>query len=648
MVYQTLYQKNTVSRNEVHLFLARGVYAEVILHKRFDWSSLKGLTDKNVNVPRPSEGFIGTARPLQGGGLGKLRTTIGPPKVLSSESSSDDPDSDGTRVRPVLNERSESRKRRRRSNLLANDIIREVVEGIMEAPESPTMEQPNPNVVVVGDEDAMPLGSNNDDTSMAAQLILKDAELASLRDEVNRLNVVVLDKTLEAERAAEEVMELRRALAAVSLDGGMANLSMGDHGAGPSNTQDDSLSFAEPMVSSNPPMVPKSHLEEAEAKNASLKQRISVLVEQYYQWKLACLFTVDRTKQLEVEQRRYDHYLLNNQERVFGLTSWAAIDELFKDDESPTDFLNELSTPLSFGGSQSLVWTKPANFVVDGTNCTICCNPFGPEGGWCLGTCGHYFHPICLISLMVNRRRCPQCMTPLHERLYTVFGLTEYMPPHWEYNEDNAPQNPNMWGVDLVWSWKLRMHSLSKSQLSKEFGWEKDPEQIVRVCHNLINSRMPNYLGRRHFFYQIFNGHWNEEHKVFKFGSHPRKWRWDVNGKRITDDDGNVIVLDPLLPHPAELLAQSESEWEETFRNESLDFLLDEHSPATRRALNGLMNSQVLRAVVEEDGPARRTRSTSRRLILGPNDDISTLEGTNNDEVGPSGTADNPLDIEDA
>jgi hypothetical protein len=44
----------------------------------------------------------------------------------------------------------------------------------------------------------------------------------------------------------------------------------------------------------------------------------------------------------------------------------------------------------------------------------ICCPPFGPKGGWILGICQHVYDSQCLITLMVAKKRCPQCRAPFH------------------------------------------------------------------------------------------------------------------------------------------------------------------------------------------------------------------------------------------
>ena len=118
----------------------------------------------------------------------------------------------------------------------------------------------------------------------------------------------------------------------------------------------------------------------------------------------------------------------------------------------------------------------------------------------------------------------------------------------------------------------------------------------------------------------------------------------------ITDEDGNFKAkyFDPLQPHILELLEQSESEWRATFVTESTDFLLEQHSPATIKALAELMQSQVLQAVIEEDGPTRRTRSSSQRLLLGSDDDIPLPGGMHDNAAGGSGTATDSMDLEEA
>jgi len=68
-------------------------------------------------------------------------------------------------------------------------------------------------------------------------------------------------------------------------------------------------------------------------KNVDLQSHLDALVAQYYQWKLACICIVDRNEQMATEFKKVaNNYFEHNQERVFGLTSWANVEDLFPDD----------------------------------------------------------------------------------------------------------------------------------------------------------------------------------------------------------------------------------------------------------------------------------------------------------------------------
>ena len=114
----------------------------------------------------------------------------------------------------------------------------------------------------------------------------------------------------------------------------------------------------------------------------------------------------------------------------------------------------------------------------------------------------------------------------------------------------------------------------------------------------------------------------------------------------ITDEKGNLLVDDVLQLHPVELMQSSKSKWRKTFRIELMDFLFEQYSLAIRKALEELRQSQVLRAVLAEDGPARRTRSSSRRFVLDTDKDISAQERTHDNEAGTSGTTNSQMETE--
>ncbi|CAM6103138.1 unnamed protein product [Calypogeia fissa] len=69
-------------------------------------------------------------------------------------------------------------------------------------------------------------------------------------------------------------------------------------------------------------------------------------------------------------------------------------------------------------------------WVEDGTLCVVCRNPFGPEGAHVLGTCGHVFHPPCLVDYSMVKRHC-FCGVPIDTRYYASVCLGESMPLEW-------------------------------------------------------------------------------------------------------------------------------------------------------------------------------------------------------------------------
>ena len=101
-------------------------------------------------------------------------------------------------------------------------------------------------------------------------------------------------------------------------------------------------------------------------------------------------------------------------------------------------------------------------------------------------------------------------------------------------------------------------------------------------------------------------------------------------------------------------LQLSLSEWMERFRGDAVDFLLEQHSQETTRALRQMRDSDFMRTILEADGPARRTRSrTRKRLVIGESDDEDEQEhqrrrnnnGAGSSGAGPSGTSHEPIEM---
>ena len=96
-IWQVLYKTPFVERNEVTLSIARGAYAEVVLKKEVDWSTIK----ESTYVSRPENGSIprGVLK-FPEGGLGPIRKDAQDKSTIeiSTSESEEDSNSDGARA----------------------------------------------------------------------------------------------------------------------------------------------------------------------------------------------------------------------------------------------------------------------------------------------------------------------------------------------------------------------------------------------------------------------------------------------------------------------------------------------------------------------------------------------------------------------
>ena len=141
-------------------------------------------------------------------------------------------------------------------------------------------------------------------------------------------------------------------------------------------------------------------------RNDKVNEEFKSLSGLHYQWKLACLWSVDQSRQLALEFDKIDEqYKKKNTQRDWGLTSWSSPDDMFPWDDPSTTTTTTGHTILDWAqlewdyeyatSSHSLanppqpvqkLWIAPAKFVLDGTICCIYFNGFDPEGGYSLGT----------------------------------------------------------------------------------------------------------------------------------------------------------------------------------------------------------------------------------------------------------------------
>jgi hypothetical protein len=257
---------------------------------------------------------------------------------------------------------------------------------------------------------------------------------------------------------------------------------------------------------------------------------------------------------------------------------------------------------------RQLLWPKPATFVLDHTNCPICLEAFGPEGGWALGSCIHIYHPQCLIMQCLIRRRCVICSAPFHDRLYAMFNLMTYMPPSWEHNADTTAET-RLWGRDLLWSWRQGQHDQERGIASSQLNWETDPAEIVQVASKLM-GKGPHNEGRRAFFFQCLGGYFDKNSETFKWGQHPQCFRWNFEGKKVSNQTANASEED--LTNMAYL----DSTYGPYYMSQAMDYLLEQHSPQTKRTLQALKDSNVLESILNANGPASRTRA-KRKIGVG-------------------------------
>ena len=115
-------------------------------------------------------------------------------------------------------------------------------------------------------------------------------------------------------------------------------------------------------------------------------------------------------------------------------------------------------------------------------------------------------------------------------------------------------------------------------------------------------------IGVRNFFYQCFKGYWDSENQRFQFGTHPRGL--------IYNEAGQVVgVGENASLQTRNEVNIAESNWTSIFKEKTVDFLLEHHSPATMRVLRQMQSSQYMRDALEIDRPARHTRAAVKRAL---------------------------------
>jgi hypothetical protein len=447
-------------------------------------------------------------------------------------------------------------------------------------------------------------------------LTLSDMDDGFLEHDPHQLDKVIGDLTSDIETPPAAKRTKRSSLIPIAI---LPTITEDNNNSDPVDLEgtQDSLSF--PGVPHRVQSVKKLSLVE---ENRMLRTKLSLLAATYYHWKVACILSVDRSQQVAAELDKVSkNFVANKPKRENGLTSWALMDDMFPTNmpmlevggnevidwaRNGWDHENCVSSHVH-EKSRKPLWPNPASFVLDHTKCPICLEPFGPEGGWALGSCKHVYHPQCLITHCLIRRRCVICAAPFHDRLYAMFNLMTYMPPSWEHSIDTTTES-RLWGKDLLWSWREGVHDQEMGSAASQLNWETDPAEILRVAFALM-GKGPQNEGKRSFFFQCLGGYFDKTTRTFKWGAHPNGHRWNLEGQRGVNRTDQTSVEDLTS------MAYLDSSYGPYYQSQAVDYLLELHSPQTKRTLEALKDSNVLQSILKANGPAARTRAKRKLQV---------------------------------
>lgn len=238
-------------------------------------------------------------------------------------------------------------------------------------------------------------------------------------------------------------------------------------------------------------------------------------------------------------------------------------------------------------------------WMSDGTKCSMCLNPYGPEGVYVLGHCGHMFHVTCLLEMALSSRGCAECKAPLSRRFYELFGILGEMPLGYEYNRWNLPldQEPHHflnyrhWGKLMAWDPSKRRHTLyTSTDVDPLFWMTSDYEVETRAS---VMEDAP----QRELFCRNFGGHWSSQHnRFFRFLPNPidEKVQVIANADEITVLDEVRGMYDTAPIGRARFLFTLE---EAAILHFSLSHLTEESTQAlhdAKHAFEGRMNNVIV------------------------------------------------------
>ena len=260
------------------------------------------------------------------------------------------------------------------------------------------------------------------------------------------------------------------------------------------------------------------------------------------------------------------------------------------------------------------MWPNPYPMVADGSRCTLCQNPFGPEGCFTVESCGVQFHLPYLISCMIKKRSCPHCRSPFHSRLYLQFELLKNMPSNWVCDPKDFPFPLGEWtGIEIIWSWRHQCSKVENLHREEDGEWITDPTQVLYATTELY-PRKPNTHGLKGFFFQTLNWHWHEPSQTLRPGIHPPFYASSGEPARTTasiQQDVQHLLLQGSSTK-AEELHSEEMYHRRRLMYQAIDAILNRVGPEVMRWLEGGPKPTRRVAVSPSDKP--RTRANSRVL----------------------------------
>lgn len=287
----------------------------------------------------------------------------------------------------------------------------------------------------------------------------------------------------------------------------------------------------------------RSDNEQLREENGRLKQCLTEAVEERIAMRQSTIMAIARARQYESEfESIVSEWNTNGRLRALLLTSWPLEETMFpmswtqaepslyleddrcvnwkliEDPDHHWDVDEVHDYPARVAGTK--LWANPHPICTSSETCAICANPFGPEGFYTVATCGHMYHPQCLIQSMIKTRAC-YCRAPFHPRLYLQFGVRDFMPKHWVYRPQDFPFDLAAFnGENVEWSWKYNMSKVELWAENQDGPWTRSADKILYAANEMYPNK-PVDFPMKLFFYQTLDWHWDSTSMQLKRGVRP-------------------------------------------------------------------------------------------------------------------------------